>query len=94
MFALKVLSRFMGYNHPIQFNANKIMMLEKSAALRIFGYGPGFWPSRAGYFLCYSAYALAHGEKDLEKLSGYKRKKFLRYRGELPEDSSSKRLKD
>lgn len=94
MFTLKVLSRFMGYNPPIQFNANKMMLLEKSTAMRIFGYGPGFWPSRAGYFLCYAAYVLAHEKKDTKDLAGYKRKNFLRYMGEMPYEYDAKKLKD
>lgn len=69
------------------------MLLEKTAALRIFGYGQGFWPSRAGYFLCYSAYALADKKKDVKAIGGYKRKTFLRYRGNMPEDSDRKRIK-
>ena len=71
------------------------MLIEKTVAIRIFGYGPGFWPSRAKYFLCYSAYALGHGMKSVESLQGYTRKKFLHYRGEMPDDeeSSVKKLK-
>lgn len=92
MFALKVLSCFMGFL-PIQFNANKIMLLEKTCAMRIFGYGPGFWASRAGYFLCYASYALAHEETDVNRIGGYSRKKFLRYRGNIPDDKVVKKLK-
>lgn len=94
MFAMKVLSRLMGYSY-IPFNANKIMLLEKTAAVRIFGYSPGLWSSRAGYFLCYSAYALANKNTDTKPLEGYSRKKFLRYRGDMPENESTnvKRLK-
>ena len=92
--ALKALSRYMGYSF-IPNNVTRIMLIEKTAAIRIFGYGPSFWPSRAGYFLCYAAYALGHGMKSVESLQGYTRKKFLRYRGDMPddEDSSVKKLK-
>ena len=92
--ALKSLSRYMGYSF-IPNNVTRIMLIEKTASIRIFGYGPGFWPSRAGYFLCYTAYALGHGMKSVESLQGYTRKKFLRYRGDMPDDeeSSVKKLK-
>lgn len=92
--ALKALSRYTAYS-SIPNNVTRIMLIDKIAAIRIFGYGPSFWPSRAGYFLCYSAYALGHGMKSVESLQGYTRKKFLRYRGEMPqdEDSSVKKLK-
>ena len=92
LFCLKVLSRLMGYSF-IPFNASKVMLLEKTAALRIFGYGPGYWASRAGYFLCYSSYAMADKKTDVSKLQGYSRKKFLRYRGDMPEETTVKRLK-
>ena len=49
--ALKALSRYTGYSF-IPNNVTRIMLIEKIASIRIFGYGPGFWPSRAGYFLC------------------------------------------
>ena len=45
-FALKVLSRFMGYT-PIPMNANKVLLLERVVALRIFGYVASFNASRA-----------------------------------------------
>ena len=52
------------------------MLIEKNVAIHIFGYGPGFWPSRAGYFLCYFAHALGHGMKSVEFLQSYTPKKF------------------
>lgn len=90
IFAFKVLSRFMGYT-PLQINANKVLLLERAAALRIFGYAVGFNASRAGYFLCYSSYAAAAEVSDINLLGGYRRRKFLRYRGDMP--SSPKRIK-
>ena len=92
--ALKALSRYMGYSF-IPNNVTRIMLIERTVAIRIFGYDLGFWPSRVGYFLCYAAYALGHGMKSVESLQGYTRKKFLRYRGDMPDDeeSSVKKLK-
>ena len=92
LFALKALSKFMDY-HPLQMNSNKVLLLERSAALRIFGYAPGFQASRAGYFLCFSSYVMAFKEEDVKYLGGYNRKKYLRYRGALPTQGISKRLK-
>ena len=83
MLALKALSRYTGYSF-IPNNVTRIMLIEKTIAIRIFGYSTGFWPSRAGYFLCYFAYALGHDMKSVESLQGYTRKKFLCYRGEMP----------
>ena len=93
LFALKVLSRLMGYSF-IPSNVSKVMLLEKTAALRIFGFGTGYFVSRAGYFLCYSSYAMSDKRTNVEKLQGYSRKKFLRYRGDMPEDTNFKRLKN
>lgn len=92
LFALKILSRFLGPS-PIQANANKVMLLERNAAQRIFGVSPGFNCSRAGYFLCYASYLLANKEKDMKQLGGYSRKKYLRYRGDMPEEAVVKRIK-
>ncbi|MCO5611799.1 hypothetical protein L7F22_066058 [Adiantum nelumboides] len=41
MFAIKTLSRFMGFV-PLPNNVKRILILEKAAAFRIFGYAPGF----------------------------------------------------
>ena len=92
--ALKAHSRYTGYSF-IPNNVTRIMLIEKTTAIRIFGYSPSFWPSRARYFLCYSAYALGHGMKSVESLQGYTHKKLLCYRGEMPQDddSSVKKLK-
>ena len=68
--ALKSLSRYMGYSF-IPNNVTRIMLIEKTATICIFRYGPGFWPSRAGSFLCYSAYALGHGMKSVEAKNYY-----------------------
>ena len=57
LFTLKVLSRFMGFS-SIQANANKVILLERTVALQIFGYAPTFNTLRSSYFLCYSSYAL------------------------------------
>ena len=92
LFALKVLSRIIGYS-LVNFNAHKVVLLERTAAIRIFGYAPGFNTSRSGYFLCYSGYLLVDGNTNVKTIEGYSRKKFLRYRGDLPEQHTSKRIK-
>ncbi|MCO5583885.1 hypothetical protein L7F22_037801 [Adiantum nelumboides] len=94
MFAIKTLSRFMGFL-PLPNNVNRILLLVKrTAAFRIFGYALGFHGSRAGYFLCYSSYVLSNKDTNVKLLAGYKRRKFLRYRGKLLETSATKKLKD
>ncbi|MCO5568678.1 hypothetical protein L7F22_022377 [Adiantum nelumboides] len=93
MFAIKTLSRFMGFL-PLPNNVNRILVLKRAAAFRIFGYAPGFYGSRVGYFLCYSSYVISNKDTNVKLLAGYKRRKFLRYRGKLPETSATKRLKN
>ena len=92
LFTLKVLSKLFGYS-PLPFNAYKVMLLEKTAAIRIFGYAPSFNTLRSGYFLCYTGYTLADKKTDVKDLTGYSRKIFLRYRGDMPEQYITKRLK-
>ena len=92
LFSLKVLSRIIGYS-PVNFNAHKVVLLERTAAIRIFGYAPGFNTARSRYFLCYSSYLLADGTKNVKTIEGYSRKKFLRYRGDFPEQHKAKRIK-
>lgn len=91
VFALKVLSRFMGYT-LLQINANKVWLLERAAALRIFGYAASFNASRAGYFLYYSSYAATVEESDINLLGGNRRRKYLRYKGDMPK--SPKRMRN
>lgn len=92
LFTLKVLSKLFGYS-PLPFNAYKVMLLERTAAIRIFGYAPSFNTLRSGYFLCYTGYTLADKKTDVKDLTGYSRKIFLRYRGDMPEQYITKRLK-
>lgn len=94
LFAFKILTKYLGYA-PVHSNAHRVMLLERTTALRIFGYAPGFNTLRCGYFLCYTSYALSNKKthKDVKELTGYTRKKFLRYRGDMPEQDTRKRLK-
>ena len=45
LFALKVLCQEL-LDTPLNFNAHKVVLLERTAAIRIFGYAPGFKTSR------------------------------------------------
>ena len=68
---LKTLSRYLG-GVPIRWNVDKIMLLvEKQAALTIFGQGPGVYGLRSRYFLTQAAYGLASGIKDPGQLVEY-----------------------
>lgn len=77
LFAFKVLSRFCG-GHEIAFNAEKVILVEKQFALRIFGQGPGCQALRSPYYLAYSAGAIAAGIKDPENLLMYGKRDLLR----------------
>ena len=92
LFSLKVLSRIIGYS-LVNFNAHKVVLLERTVAIKIFGYAPGFNTARSGYFLCYSSYILADGTTNLKTIEGYSRNKFLRYRGDFPDQHKAKRIK-
>ena len=77
LFALKVLSRFCGGNE-IAFNVEKVILVEKQFAMRVFGQGPGCQALRCSYYLAYSAAAIAAGIKDPETLSTYGKRDLLR----------------
>ena len=57
--AFKALSKFVG-SRPIGKGADKIVLIEKLEAIRIFGYMPGLNASRAASFATHGAYMLAH----------------------------------
>ena len=84
MFALKALSRVVG-SQPLHKGIEKIILVEKQEAIRIFGYMPGYVGSRAGYFRTMVSYVLAHVGKaeEIKKIQGYKKQEFLKYRGEI-----------
>ncbi|MCO5551379.1 hypothetical protein L7F22_004881 [Adiantum nelumboides] len=62
--------RFLGGKH-IALNTKKVILVEKRFALRVFGQGPGCQALRCGYYLGYSAAAIAAGIKDPETLLDY-----------------------
>ena len=79
LFALKVLSRFCGgYSMPL--NAEKVIMVEKQFALRVFGIGFGCQALRSSYYLSYTAQAIAAGIKEPENLHPYGKRHFMRTR--------------
>ena len=82
--AFKALSKFVG-SRPIGKGADKIILVEKQEAIRIFGYMPGLIASRAAYFATLGAYMLAHvgNAKELVRLKDYRKQMYLRYRGRL-----------
>lgn len=81
----KVLSRYLGgYQLPIA--ANRIILIEKNMALDIFGHADGHPSCRAGYFLTYTAYALALGIEDHKLLTDYGKNYMLCHREREPLD--------
>ena len=76
LFALKVLSRFCG-GYEISSNAEKVVLIEKQFALRVFGQGPGCKAVRCQYYLGYSAAAILAGFKDPRQLTTYGKRELL-----------------
>ena len=56
----------------------KVILVEKQFAMRVFGQGPGCQALRCSYYLAYSAAAIAAGIKDPETLSTYGKRDLLR----------------
>lgn len=79
LLTFKTLSHFLG-GHPISRGVSKVILLEKQAAIQVFGYGCGMMCSRAGYFLSYTAYAKALGIDDPKDLTPYGKHHMLRHR--------------
>lgn len=77
LFAFKVLSRFCG-GDEIPMNAEKVVLVAKQFALRVFGQGHGCQALRSPYYLSYVAGALAAGIKVPDTLSVYGKRELLR----------------
>ena len=77
MFALKTLSKYLGA-YPLRWNAEKVMLLEKNAIIRIFSQGSGVYALRSKYYLAYAAYGLACGIQDPLLLEDYGKTKLLK----------------
>lgn len=82
--ALKALSRVVG-SEPLHRGVEKIILVEKQEAIRIFGYMPGLVASRAAYYGTLGAYILAHkgSVQDMKNLMGYRKQDFLKCRGQI-----------
>ena len=77
LMAIKTLSRYLGGSH-VRLNANKAIFLERQAAVRFFGEGPGLYSLRCKYYLTYAAYGPACGITDPRLLSDCGKKHLLR----------------
>ena len=77
MFAFKVLSRFCG-GHETASNTEKVVLVEKQFALRIFGQGPRCQALRSSYYLAYSTGEIAARIKDLDTLTTCGKRDLLR----------------
>ena len=86
--AFKTLSKFLGGYH-MKNSVNKIILLEKNMTMDIFGLAPGHPSCRAGYFLSYTAYALALGVEDPKLLTGYGKNYMLTHREREPRDEEN-----
>lgn len=77
LFAFKVLSRFCG-GYEVPLNAEKVIMVEKQFALRVFGQGYGCQALRSPYYLSYAAQAIAAGIQDVNSLHPYGKRYLMR----------------
>ena len=59
LMAFKALSKFVG-SQPFNKGVDKIILLEKEEAIRVFGYMPGLHGSKAAYFAVMGSYLLSH----------------------------------
>ena len=84
----KTLSKFLG-GHQIRNSVNRIILVEKSMAIDIFGFAPGHPSCRAGYFLSYTAYALALGIENPKLLTDYGKNYMLTHREREPKDEEN-----
>ena len=81
-FFFKTMSRFLG-GAVIPGSYEKVILVEKVTALTVFGYQPTISCSRRGYFLAYTAFALALGIENVEELltGPYGKNRLLRHKG-------------
>lgn len=81
-FFFKTMSRFLG-GTVIPSSYEKVILVEKVTALTVFGYQPTIRCSRRGYFLAYTAFALALGIENIDELltGPYGKNRLLRYKG-------------
>ena len=84
----KTLSKFLG-GYQIRNSVNRIILVEKSMAVDIFGFSPGHPSCRAGYFLSYTAYALALGIENPKLLTDYGKNYMLTHREREPKDEEN-----
>ena len=68
VFTLKTLSRYLK-SYYVQASAGKIVLLEKKAAIDVFGYAHAMQGSLAGSYFTYIGLALSVGKKDPLKLT-------------------------
>ena len=79
LFALKVLSKFCGgYDAPK--NADKIVLIERQFAIRVFGQGLYCQSLRSPYYIAYAAQALILGIAEAEQLPVYGKRFLMRNR--------------
>lgn len=84
----KTLSKLLG-GYTMKNSVNRIILVERNMAMDVFGYAPGHPSSRAGYFLSYTAYALALGIEDPKLLTGYGKNYMLAHREREPNDDEN-----
>ena len=82
--AIKALSKFVG-SHPINKGMDKIILVEKQEAIRVFNYMPGLTGSRVAYFPVMGSYLLSNdgSVKALAMFKDYKKQEFLGFRGKI-----------
>ena len=85
MLAIKALAKVVG-PYQLPSGLEKLILVEKEEAIRVFGFFPGLVGSRASYFGTMASYVLAHSGDLKRQMIGYNKQKFLKFRGEDDEE--------
>ena len=71
------MSKYLG-GYPLRWNAEKLMLLDKSTVVRIFGQGLGVYALRSKYHLAYATYGITCGITDPLQLEEYGERKLIK----------------
>ena len=85
MLAIKALAKVVG-SYQLPPGLEKLILVEKEEAIRVFGFFPDLVGSRAGYFGTMASYVLAHSGDLKRQMIGYNKQKFLKFRGKDDEE--------
>ena len=91
--AIKAMSKVVG-SHKFPPGLEKIILVEKEQAIRVFGFFTGLVGSRGGYFGAMASYVLANSGDLIRQLTCYNKQKYLKFRGDIEPETSEVVEKD